>query len=1197
MKRKSPHQYQVLENFYSDNKYPTHDEIDHCASSLGLTYKEVRGWFVEKRRRDKNKNGNFLPPRLLNKPPPITSDRNANAPRVSSLKKILEQPLPLTSFKNSSRVLKKVHDRISKRKKSMFVQKLLHPDYILAKIFRKDGPPLGVEFDTLPFQASKCFRKAPRSLQDSERVTKKRKVSNHTDVNGRAASKKHGIGKGLLTANLNERAATQKHGIGKGLLTANLNERAATKKHGIGKGFLTADINRRGAGQKHGIGKALMTVWRATNPGRGDIPGVEELACAPQKSAKRKPLVRKKTQKQLVSKMKERLIAKKLLEKKKTSLKKREVQSKKKEKEKQLPREKCNLSLECMPSQQCDDQYAMLADDEDLELREIQAGPNPVSCSDHCSMNGQLGCPLCKDLLPKFPPNTVKMKQPFGIHPWDSSPETIKKLFKVFHFLYTHSVTVDVCSFTLDEFAQAFHDKDSLLLGKIHVSLLKLLLSDIETELKSGILRNSSISCKFLALLHTVESEEFILEFWKKSLNSLTWTEILHQVLVSAGFGSKKGTMQRGALSKEMDLMSRYGLRLGTLKGELFRLLLEHGSNGLKVTDLAKSYRVFKLNLASSTEELEGLICSALSSDITLFEKISQSAYRLRISAREADDIQSDDSGSVDYHSGDDTSCSSSDDSECDSENSNTRKLTLWKKRRSKNKKMVVYNEIDESHPGEVWLLGLMEGEYSDLSIEQMLSALVALVDLLSSGPSVRMEDPTKATVDCAPKLQHHGSGAKIKKASANQNNLSRSWVCDGQTQNAITSEVRPVDSSSIPLNIRSETFSSNKNHTKEGEIDDQHPMQSIFLGSDRRYNRYWLFLGPCNSYDPGHRRVYFESSEDGHWEVIDTEEALRILLSVLDDRGRREAVLIESLETREASLFEQMSKRVIQIGHSSQPDRSQSSSPVSDVDNLSLSETTVDPALGGAIVLEVQKKGEEHECKLSRLQELDKWIWNDFYTGLNAVKYSKKSYLETLARCEKCHDLFWRDEKHCKICHTTFELDFDLEERFTIHSATCRKRGDHECSKYKMLPSNLQSLKAAIHAVELVMPEDALLGAWRKSAHRLWIKRLRRTSSLAELLQVLADFVAAIKEDWLYECNDSQSTSTFMEEIIPGFPSMHHTSSAVALWLVKLDSWIAPYLEKVHSQRNQDIGHISTGKHASTPISLGSDIEFHEQQ
>ncbi|XP_062096567.1 homeobox-DDT domain protein RLT3-like [Humulus lupulus] len=62
-------------------------------------------------------------------------------------------------------------------------------------------------------------------------------------------------------------------------------------------------------------------------------------------------------------------------------------------------------------------------------------------------------------MLVKFPPNSVKMKQPFSMQPWDSSPEIVKKLFKVFHFLYTYSLIIDVCPFTLDEFAQAFHDK------------------------------------------------------------------------------------------------------------------------------------------------------------------------------------------------------------------------------------------------------------------------------------------------------------------------------------------------------------------------------------------------------------------------------------------------------------------------------------------------------------------------------------------------------------------------------------------------------------------------------------------------------------------------------------------------------------------------------------------------------------------
>lgn len=158
------------------------------------------------------------------------------------------------------------------------------------------------------------------------------------------------------------------------------------------------------------------------------------------------------------------------------------------------------------------------------------------------------------------------MRLPFALHPWNSSPESVKKLFKVctwcflfklpfflgtdlvltyveqvVHFLYTYSVTLDICPFTIDEFTRAFHDKvanlsylmitisnvaegncfpftlslkvtyilhflyqDSLLLGKIHLSLLKLLLLDVETELQRGSFSTLSISCKFLALLQSV---------------------------------------------------------------------------------------------------------------------------------------------------------------------------------------------------------------------------------------------------------------------------------------------------------------------------------------------------------------------------------------------------------------------------------------------------------------------------------------------------------------------------------------------------------------------------------------------------------------------------------------------------------------------------------------------------------------------
>ena len=44
-------------------------------------------------------------------------------------------------------------------------------------------------------------------------------------------------------------------------------------------------------------------------------------------------------------------------------------------------------------------QFAMLVDDEELELRELRAGPNPLTCTEHFAANRLFGCSLCKGLF------------------------------------------------------------------------------------------------------------------------------------------------------------------------------------------------------------------------------------------------------------------------------------------------------------------------------------------------------------------------------------------------------------------------------------------------------------------------------------------------------------------------------------------------------------------------------------------------------------------------------------------------------------------------------------------------------------------------------------------------------------------------------------------------------------------------------
>uniref|UniRef100_A0A453E7J7 DDT domain-containing protein n=1 Tax=Aegilops tauschii subsp. strangulata TaxID=200361 RepID=A0A453E7J7_AEGTS len=641
--------------------------------------------------------------------------------------------------------------------------------------------------------------------------------------------------------------------------------------------------------------------------------------------------------------------------------------------------------------------------------------------------------------------------------------------------------------------------------------------------------------------------------------------------------------------------MVKYGLRPRTLKGELFTLLSKKGSGGLKVAELAKSPQIIGLNL-SGASEVEQLIFSTLSSDITLFEKIAPSAYRLRVDPRikGKEDPRSDteDSGTVD-DDGDASSSGDESDGPQESYPEHESRIVRWRQK-NVHKNMNKCSEIDESYSGERWLLGLMEGEYSDLSIDEKLDCLVALIDVVSGAGSVpRLEEP-QSVLSNIQRAQSHASGGKIKKCTRTIYQSSDEYLNRPGSSHSFDSSMQGQSGT-----LRSQDYIADSG-ANESPTGFAHQPQIVLLGSDRRYNNYWLFLGPCRADDPGHRRVYFESSEDGHWEVIDSPQDLLSLLSVLDIRGTREAYLLASMKKRQSCLFEGMKKHledgcVVALTASSDSSRSETSSgnryspkpssgdgasPLSDIDSAS-----VPTYLAGnlqnassAIGIEVGRRSDEKMLKWERLQALDKWIWTSFYSSLTAVKCGKRSFKESLVHCESCHDLYWRDEKHCRICHSTFEVGFDLEERYAIHVATCREPEDlYDVPNHKVLPSQLQALKAAIHAIEARMPTAAFAGLWMKSSHNLWVKRLRRTSSLPELLQVLVDFVGAIDEDWLYQSSSAVSFSSYLDDITVYFQTMPQTTSAVALWVVKLDALIAPDLAQADSCRGLGKGSIQT--------------------
>lgn len=125
--------------FIPEDEYPTQKAMKGYAASLGLTFKQVQGWFMEKRKRRK---------------------RNGEVPFSISVQDSAQsaESLPSTCGHLASTNAKT-------REKPICLQDMLFsPDYILKKVFRKDGPVLGVEFDSLPTRAflhgkASCWKK------------------------------------------------------------------------------------------------------------------------------------------------------------------------------------------------------------------------------------------------------------------------------------------------------------------------------------------------------------------------------------------------------------------------------------------------------------------------------------------------------------------------------------------------------------------------------------------------------------------------------------------------------------------------------------------------------------------------------------------------------------------------------------------------------------------------------------------------------------------------------------------------------------------------------------------------------------------------------------------------------------------------------------------------------------------------------
>uniref|UniRef100_A0A5B7A597 Homeobox-DDT domain protein RLT2 n=1 Tax=Davidia involucrata TaxID=16924 RepID=A0A5B7A597_DAVIN len=737
-----------------------------------------------------------------------------------------------------------------------------------------------------------------------------------------------------------------------------------------------------------------------------------------------------------------------------------------------------------------------LIEDERLELMELAASSRGLPSILALDSETLQSLELFRDMLIEFPPKSVHLKRPFAIEPWTDSEENIGNLLMVWRFLITFADVLGLWPFTLDEFVQAFHDYDSRLLGEIHVALLRSIIKDIEDVARTpstglGTNQNSAANPGggHPQIVEGAYAWGFDIRSWQYHLNPLTWSEILRQFALSAGFGPKLkkrsieqtylrdenegndgediiSNLRNGAAAENAVAImqergfsnprrSRHRLTPGTVKFAAFHVLSLEGSKGLTILEVADRIQKSGLRDLTTSKTPEASIAAALSRDSKLFERTAPSTYCVRApyrkdpadaeailsAAREkiqifkngyfdgedADDVERDDVERDDVERDEDSESDVAEDPEVDdlASDSKPNKEALLSCEANRfqgktcpdNGKEMFHDEvmetpqgglgnsgdssplmqtegskevkstfvsldqsidgaeicieaanpdqedtvIDESNSGEPWVQGLMEGEYSDLSVEERLNALVALIGVANEGNSIRIVleerleaantlkkqmwaeaqlDKRRMKEECVMKMQYPsfiGNKAEpnlsVPTIEGRQSPL---LVVDDKNDLASMNPVvqqehlhDPQNDPNYPTNMPSERTLPMQDFSASAEnlplqqpgyaaeksrsqlkayighrAEEMYVYRSLPLGQDRRRNRYWQFITSTSRNDPGCGRIFVEL-RDGCWRLIDSEEGFDALLASLDVHGVRESHLHSMLQSIEVSFKE----------------------------------------------------------------------------------------------------------------------------------------------------------------------------------------------------------------------------------------------------------------------------------------------------
>ena len=588
-----------------------------------------------------------------------------------------------------------------------------------------------------------------------------------------------------------------------------------------------------------------------------------------------------------------------------------------------------------------------LVEDEDLERQEIAEEMKRKAAA--AAANGAAEAMEVdpKDIvLPKFPPksvDTVPLFEASGDLAADLAvPEIQQDLLMVWKFVRDYHFVINARPMGLAELAGAVSlGVESRPLAELHMSLLKLLLADVEEshslvnqedgfEHKGGQISGlDRVVHNFAKHLGEIWEWHFGSDLLRAQRNFVTWPEVLRQFLVILGYGPERPKLRKkteaGVGDKRKDgegpkMKPPATCRPGTIKGAAWVVLKEAGVEGLTSVEITDKMNELGLRTGSQggVKTPEASVNGALSRDSFVFEKVGNHKYALRVlcswhrrQVKRQKDLAE---GKVQEQ-----------DEEAKAAEEEAAKAAEGEEGKSPTKKEQMELEErrrrdDQRRRGELWVRKLAVSEYNDLSVAERLSCLSSLCSAVLECPSLYQQ----IEASLREKDQYT---KRLREVQRDEKKLRQSLVAlvgpaammkanDGSG----AANIHPEGSEAAHIQAELDSVVLERTQIVNRLSVLTEEVNRLPLGLDRRHNRYWhVSLGGRD--DEVDALLIMESSEDHSLRLVRDKESLDALVCGLNPRGMRESKLLDSLKVRSKDLLSCLPSKPLAVSLP-QPDR-----------------------------------------------------------------------------------------------------------------------------------------------------------------------------------------------------------------------------------------------------------------------------------